>query len=305
MNQKKIFVIVVTYHGQEWYDRCFSSLHRSTVPISIIVVVNGGDDGTREYIQKHFPDIIILDPGENLGFGKGNNLALQYAINHDCEYVFLLNQDTWLVDDNVIEELIRIHAAHPSYGILSPMHLRSDERELWMLLENGTNNCSTQLVSDLYCGSVQEIYETNYVNAAAWLLPKKTLETVGGFDPIFQHYEEDDDYLNRVHFHGLKIGICPSVRIVHDHRKELKNPFENASFYHRKQQLLVSLLDLNNTSSMFGHIRYLGRKLMVSFLGGKFTKAKDYTRDILFVLKNRRKIVEHKAISRTVGPSWL
>lgn len=301
----KVFVIIITYNGMEWYKRCFSSLRASTIPVSIIVVDNASSDGSAEYIRSEFPEILLIESKDNLGFGKGNNLALKYALDNGGDYVFLLNQDTWLVDSNVIEELIRIHKENPQFGILSPMHLRSDEKELWMLWENGNNDCSSRLVSDLYCNTMRDVYETNYVNAAAWLLPRKTIECVGGFDPLFQHYEEDDDYLNRTSFHGFKIGICPSVRIVHDHQKELKNPFNGFSRYHREQQLLVDLLNVNRPNSVNQYVRYLIRKCSSSLLSGNIKVFKQFYQDLSYVLNKKRCILQHKEINSRPGTSWL
>lgn len=305
MGQTKVFVIIITYNGMRWYEKCFTTLRASTIPVTTIVVDNNSSDGTADYIRKEFPEVVVIESSENLGFGKGNNLAFQYALKHDCDYVFLLNQDTWLVDDNVIEELVRIHQENPAFGILSPMHLRGNEQELGMLWEDGNNLCSKMLVSDLFCNTLKDVYETNYVNAAAWLLPRKTLETVGGFDPIYQHYEEDDDYLNRVQFHGLKVGVCPGVRIVHDHQKKGINPFKKDSRYHREQRLLVKLLDLNTPLSIRHHYRYLFRKIFIYLLGGKVRAAKAYWQDFLFIRNNKKRILSHRETNANPGSHWI
>lgn len=213
----KIFVIVVTYKGKKWYDRCFTSLRNSSIPVQTIVVDNASDDGTVEYIKDNYPEIHVIESKENLGFGKGNNLALRYAYEHGCDYVFLLNQDAWLDDAVVLNKLVLLSQKYPEYGIISPMHVTPDKQSLNMMLEYGNTVYSKRILSDLYCGTVKEIYQTNYVNAAAWLLPRKTLSELGGFDPLIFHYGEDDDYLNRARYHGIKVGISLDSRIVHDH----------------------------------------------------------------------------------------
>ena len=305
MGQTKVFVIIITYNGMRWYEKCFTTLRASTIPVTTIVVDNNSSDGTADYIRKEFPEVVVIESSETLGFGKGNNLAFQYALKHDCDYVFLLNQDTWLVDDNVIEELVRIHQENPAFGILSPMHLRGNEQELGMLWEDGNNLCSKMLVSDLFCNTLKDVYETNYVNAAAWLLPRKTLETVGGFDPIYQHYEEDDDYLNRVQFHGLKVGVCPGVRIVHDHQKKGINPFKKDSRYHREQRLLVKLLDLNTPLSIRHHYRYLFRNIFIYLLGGKVRSSNAYWKYFLFIRNNKKRILSHRETNANPGSHWI
>ena len=82
MNDTKLFVIVVTYKGHQWYDRCFTSLRESELPIQTIVIDNASNDGTVEYIREHFPEIHLIESKENLGFGRANNIGMRYALDH-------------------------------------------------------------------------------------------------------------------------------------------------------------------------------------------------------------------------------
>ena len=299
----KVFVIIVTYKGQIWYEKLFSSLRLSTIPVNVIVVNNGGDDGTKEYIEERFPEVIILDPKENLGFGKGNNLGFRYALEHDSDYVFLLNQDAWIEPDT-IAKLVSIHKNHSEFGLLSPMHLNADGTGLVMKCFCQQPN-NEKLITDLYLDQLTDIYETTYINAAAWLLPRKTLETVGGFDPIYKHYEEDDDYLNRVRFHHLKIGVCPSARIVHDHRGPSNNPFNTKTRYHHEQELLVKLTDLNSSMSLRENLCYYIRKIIKSLLTWDLASFRYYRDDFLFIIKQRKVICKSRENNSRIGPTWL
>ena len=138
------------------------------------------------------------------------------ALENKADYIFLLNQDAW-VEPNTIEKLIKVSQLKPEFGILSPLHMNGNGSTLdlnfsYYISPGGCPN----LISDIITKNINAIYETRFVNAAAWLLTNKCVTKVGGFDPIFSHYGEDDDYLNRTLFHGLKIGIVPHARIYHD-----------------------------------------------------------------------------------------
>jgi len=304
-NQPKIFVIVVTYKGKQWYDKCFSSLRESTLPVQTIVVDNTPGEEDANYIREHYPETLILKPEQNLGFGKGNNIAMKYAREHDADYVFLLNQDTWMIDNEMFAELVRISESHPEYGIISPMHVQADGRTIGMLLEDGNNKCSIAMLSDLYKGELKDIYETNYVNAAGWLLPRNTLETVGGFDPIYQHYEEDDDYLNRVTYHGLKVGVCPHTKMVHNHH-ESELPFSDERWlYHHQQQIIVKLTNPNTKNPIRKEIRYYLRKSFNSITLGDFKGFTNWYRDLSFVIRMRSSILNSRNQNRQIKSSWL
>lgn len=302
LDGNKVFVIIVTYKGHQWYDRCFSSLRNSSLPVQTVVVDNASNDGTIEKIISDYPEIILLQSDTNLGFGQANNVGLKYALSQGCDYVFLLNQDTW-IEPNTIQDLVCLHKKHPKYGILSPMHIKADGKSLYIQIEDGKTDHGNQLLSDCYFQCLKEVYPFQYVNAAAWLLPRSTLEMVGGFDPIFIHYGEDDDYLNRLRYHGLSLGLCPLVRIVHDHQC-VPNPLSSGRMRYY-QSLMGTFVDPNKPASAKKYIRYLWRKVMSDLLKGKFQNAKMHRLDAKFIHSKIQAIDLSRSINCLKQPSWL
>jgi len=226
MKDYSVFAIVVAYNGMRWYDRCMGSLCQSEMQVQTIVVDNASKDGSAEYIATNYPSIHLIESKENLGFGKANNLAMRYALDQGCDYVFLLNQDAW-IEPNTIERLIDIHHRNPEYGLLGPVQVNANKTkvidDVIQFLIN-PDNVNKKLFSDFLLGTIEEVYPVAEINAAAWLLPRKTLETVGGFDPIFLHYGEDWNYLSRVLYHGMKVGLTPQLRVVHDCKEHIERP---------------------------------------------------------------------------------
>lgn len=299
---KKVFVIIVTYKGKRWYDKCFESLRKSTIPVEIVVVDNTPGDEDAEYIRTNHPDVHLIKTEENLGFGRANNLGMRYALDNGCDYVFLLNQDTWIEED-AIDKLVKIAENHPEYGIVSPMHCNTTFTGLHMQIGIGKTYRNEKLLSDIYFNTLKDIYETNYVNAAAWLLPRKTLETIGGFCPMIFHYGEDDDYINRVLYHKKKIGVCPSSRIVHD--TEFRLDDSKRLFDLSQRNDIDVLLDINNPRSLRSQRRYFFRKFIVSWLRGN-KRAYDYYKHRYHLLKGNQKALEEcRMAHRIKQPNWL
>ena len=238
-----IYSIVVTYNGIKWLDKCFSSLIDSTIPTKILAIDNKSTDGTPAMLRSKYPSVDVIETGQNLGFGKANNIGLAKALSENAEYVFLLNQDAW-VEANTIEKLVS--AQNSPYAIVSPVHLNGrgdclDFAFAGYLL----NSLTLDLISDICLNRLKPIYEVPYVNAAAWLLNTKCVDLVGGFDPGFFMYGEDDNYLLRVKYYGLKIGICPSAKIYHD--RQICDYEKWAGLYTKKKEILVYLKDLNES----------------------------------------------------------
>ena len=209
----KLLTIIVTYNGMQWLERCLASVRNSETHSDIFIVDNGSTDGSIEYIKNNYPEAILIESKENLGFGRANNLGFKYAVKNGYENVYLLNQDAW-IEPGLLGRMVDVARLNPEYGILSPLQVN---REQTKLDKNFSSWIPAALSSDLLCGcSLKDVYETKFTMAAHWLIPVSKLHIVGGFSPAFRHYGEDNNLIDRMHFKGFKNGIVPSVKGVHD-----------------------------------------------------------------------------------------
>ena len=78
------------------------------------------------------------------------------------------------------------------------------------------NTKNVEMVTDLAFGKPKNYYKVVSVPAASWMLSKKIIETIGGFDPLFFHYGEDSNYCQRLKYHNETIAIVPNAYIYHD-----------------------------------------------------------------------------------------
>ena len=192
----KVLVVIVSYNFERWIDRCLGSLHQSEHPVDIVVIDNASQDHTVQRIKKDYPHIKLIESKSNLGFGKANNIGMQMALKEGYEAVFLMNQDAWIAKD-AIGILVQLCQEQPSYGILSPVHLTGNGDKpdpgfgIYAQME-----CLAQLPNG------KNLLPLPFVNAAFWMIPVSVLKKVGGFCPLFYHYGEDKDYVNRLHYHG-------------------------------------------------------------------------------------------------------
>ena len=208
----KIAVIIVSYNFERWMERCLGSLRRSSLQAEVIVVDNASQDRTVSLLRSRYPEVHLIESHTNLGFGRANNLGIARAMQQGCRAVFLLNQDAW-VGERTLETLLQLSDRYPQYGILSPVHLtgRGDRLETGFAAYTGLDREAIPQVD-----GEATLHPVSFVNAAFWLIPLAVLKQVGGFCPLFYHYGEDVDYINRVRFHGYAVGYSPAVSGCHD-----------------------------------------------------------------------------------------
>ena len=210
----KIFVIIVTYNGLKWIDKCVGYLRTSSFPVKPIVIDNNSSDDTVKYLKKNYPETILIANNENIGFGRANNIGMKKALELSCDYVFLLNQDAW-INENTIEHLISFSTNNPDYGIISPIHLNKHGTAIDQKFGSEFVKQNFDFFNDLLLNTPKEVYDLNFVNADVWLMPKKTLLEIGGFNEFYFMYGYDGDYCSRVLWHEKKIGVVSNAFAYH------------------------------------------------------------------------------------------
>jgi GT2 family glycosyltransferase len=298
----KILTIIVSYNGEHFIKGCISHLNNSSVLSDILIIDNFSTDNTIKIIEKLIednPNLMSYKNQSNIGFGQACNLGLKYALDKEYDYVLLLNQDVY-VDKNTISLLLDCMKANHNYGVISPMHLDGTKINLdkrfaqyyqRTILKNQTENMS--------------LLNTEFVNAAIWLLSKNCIETVGGFNPCYFHYGEDDNYLERVKYHNLKIGILTTAFAVHD-REENDNYFKNRELEGFKKYLTSIFSNPNVKNS----ISFLFIKVSIKLTLSIFTLNRLKINTNLCFLKSFFKldyeeIHKNRKISMQKGPSFL
>lgn len=220
----RILTVVVTYNGMKWVDRCLGSLMISKTATDVIVIDNGSSDGTVEYITENYSEVKLVTTGENLGFGRANNIGLRHAMDKGYEYVYLLNQDAWIYPDT-FGTLLRAMEDDRSLGILSPMQMAACEDRPDPRFEK---RCPRRAFRDLNSRwRSGKVYDVKFVMAAHWMISRECLQNVGGFSPAFTHYGEDDNYIHRAIYKGFRIGIHSGARAIHD--REMRPMSKEAS----------------------------------------------------------------------------
>jgi GT2 family glycosyltransferase len=251
---------MVTYNGMRWLPETMLQIPPA---VKVVVVDNASGDETVTFLTKNFPAVTVLPQAENLGFGRANNIGIAHAMQSGARWFFLLNQDAYLEPGclGILQETAR---RHPEYGVLSPLHF-SGEGSLLDRFFSGyiAPDRNLAMTSDAFRGRLGDVYEFPFVNAAAWLLSADA-RRIGGFDPIFFHYGEDDNFCQRIRYHGLKVGVVPAAKVRHDRRQEdCARPGVSSKDYPRftERLLKIRFADINRPFLVANYFLYIPRRI--------------------------------------------
>lgn len=232
-----LYVLIVTYNGSKWLKKCLSSLFMSDISFHCLVVDNASTDRTKEIIKK-YPEIELIESNINYGFGKANNIGIRHALSKGAEAIFLLNQDAYVFPDTLRHLVNNLK----NDNLISPLHFAGNCKDLDYGFLKYAQKYVPKLLTDLEKNYCSKTYETYFVNAAAWMLSKELIEQVGVFEPLFDHYGEDENYAQRVHFHKCRIQIIPASKVIHDRIQNTRGRL--VDFRYLKTYFLVSALNI-------------------------------------------------------------
>ena len=308
----KIITLIVTYNAlrNNWLSNCIDSLNKSSLKTEILIVDNASTDETVRFIKENYPEIDLIESKENLGFGKGNNLGISKALKDGADYIFLLNQDT-IVQENTIARLVEVAQKNHDFAILSPIHLYYTGNELeFHFAEFMKIKETPHFYRDHILNTVKEVYETKFVNAAAWMMPRKTFMEIGGFDPIFRHYAEDDNYCHRVLYHQYKIGVVSGAYIFHDsNQKILPENYEYSEQYYldyvRHLQRRGADINSDFTNFLKNEEKPLYFNIFYNLLLLRFKGVNANLKKRSLLKKNYKDICESREINKNKGKHYL
>lgn len=297
---KKVAIIIVTWNGMKWIEKCLNRIEASVYPASVFLVDNNSTDGTPDFLEKNFPKVHLVRSDKNLGFGKANNMAIQQAYSEGFDYFFLLNQDAYIHDDT-ITHLLNV-AENNEAAIISPIHLNGDGTQVDPYFRTFVLGQCDKYLDQSMVGGDRTVFESEFIPAAAWFLPRKTIDDIGGFDSLFYHYGEDDNYCQRCNYHHRGIIFTTEALVNHDRMATVGNQtmYNHKLFY---RHLLQDAADITKGKGFI--VQKLGRQfydeigLWVMYLViGRWKMLHNFVGDYLKLIWNLPKISRSRKINK-------
>ena len=212
----KVSVVIPNWNGLDSLGNCLDSLRAQSLEHRIIVVENGSNDGSLEFLQRDYPQVELIVHKRNKGFAGGVNAGIRKCIADGDEFVALFNNDA-VADEHWLEELVKDLKVNDDAGIVTCKLMTIDKKHL-----DSTGDLYTtwglpfprgrgEPVSDKYDDRVQVFA----ASGGASLYRVSMLKQIGLFDEDFFAYYEDVDISFRAQLAGWKVRYVPESVAYH------------------------------------------------------------------------------------------
>ncbi len=206
-------VIIPNYNGKQFLEGCLESLGEQNCRFEVIVVDNGSNDGSIEFVNEYYPNFTLIENRDNLGFSAAVNQGINIATTN---YILILNNDVVLGHHCVWKLLNCMMNDDCIFAVASKMIQYYDRSKMDDAGDEYTILGWTKKVGD---GKSSKLYTTERevfsACAGAALYRRTIFDEIGCFDENFFAYMEDVDISYRARIYGYKCIYCPDAVVYH------------------------------------------------------------------------------------------
>jgi len=198
--EKNITFVIVCFRSDHIIDQCLKSINPD---IKVVIVENSNNSFIKDRLEKKFSNVRVLISGDNIGYGRGNNLGLSEV---KTKYAFILNPDAYL-EKYTLKELYEVKKfLNEDFSILSPKIFNNK-------------------ILDVTESKKKDFTKVNFVKGFAMLLNLEKINVKKIFDENFFLFLEEIDLCKRINDSGGKIYIVPKSIIYHNGKESSGNEF--------------------------------------------------------------------------------
>lgn len=214
----KTCIITLNYNNSADTIQFINSLQSTNAIPQIIIVDNGSTETNFSNFKINHDNIVTIYLETNLGYGRGNNVGINWALtNTDCEYILLLNNDV-CVQPGCVELLENYMDQHATIAVCAPRIMFAHNQDMiwygggdinWRHGGGVSWNIYKKFDGDVTPRAV------TFISGCAMMFRRDLLIHLGGFDPRFFMYCEDIELCARIISNGYKMVYVPAAVVTH------------------------------------------------------------------------------------------
>ena len=251
-----VYIIVINYINYQDTIECIESLKKLNYSnFQIIIIDNASPNNSADVLkEKYKKNHIILQCKKNLKYSGGNNYAVDYIFKKlkKPDYILILNNDTKIIDKQMLTILVKYAEAIKDLGVISPKIIKPNGKEDGPYTKPTIFNCIfnevffpfawfTRLMSKFfrrlfkldYLNHGESVYPVYRVSGSCMLVKFTPFMKVGKFDYNGNLYGEETILAEKFKSIGYKNYYCSYTQILHSHSQSISLIYTEKEKYYR------------------------------------------------------------------------
>ena len=240
----KTAILIPVYNKLSYTSNCLKSLHLNIHDAGLsrffetIVIDDGSQDGTSEFIKSEFPTVHVLKGDGNLWWSGGINMGALYARDHlKADFLLLWNNDIG-TPENYFQLIAERAGNLKKDEIVGSKIYMKDGLTVWSMggiFKPGTGTIWMTGYGKRDTPEYKKPQLAQWIPGMGTLFPISIIDRIGLWDQEnYPQYHGDLEYTYRAYLAGYSLIIDPELHIIND--------TENSSLGHEgKFKKLINL----------------------------------------------------------------
>ncbi|WP_435100226.1 glycosyltransferase family 2 protein [Halorubrum sp. N11] len=210
----KVGIVILNWNGYSDTSHCLDSI--SAIKYSnyqTYVVDNNSTDGSLNRLEKEYGQTVFIRKKENTGFADGCNVGIKEAIQNQCDYVLLLNNDMTVKKD-FLSRLVETAESNQDVAAVGGTIYYPDKEKIWY--SGGEIHPRTAKIERKTEIPSMTEYPTEWIISALMLLNVDYLQSHGYLNDDYFFGSEDQEFCYLAQKRGWKLLVNPESEVVHD-----------------------------------------------------------------------------------------
>lgn len=269
---KTICIVIVNYNGEKFQNDCLKTIFDSPFSdFEVVIIDSGSTDNSIEMVRNSFPQVHIIECGENVGVAVGNNIGINFSIENGAMYTLLLNNDTELSPD-LLECLLK----EANNNVVVPkIYFYDQPNRIWF--GGGKLNWEKAIGEHIYYQNENDYDKSKFINYAptcCMLIPNNYFKNVGKMDESLFMYYDDTDFCARLFENNISIKYIAESSLWHKVSSSSGGSMSKVSVYYNARNQLYFISKYKNNIK-FGDKMLIIAKKLAKGIWGQITNKND------------------------------
>lgn len=247
MNQPTVDIVIPSYNARHLLEKNLPKVFKHSPEINkIIVVDDGGNDDTKKFLSKKYPDKVkLVRNAENLGFSKGVNRGVAAS---QADYLVLLNNDVYPTS-RYLKSALKYFEDQDVFAVTFNEKHSSPPKVSW---KKGK-------LHFVQAKSKKKPRYSAWASGGSAIFRRSIWDKLGGLNEIYSPgYWEDIDLGWRAWKSGYKIIFDPQAKVIHHHESTFKKLDQKwLSMIKQRNELLFTWLNFTDFNLVISQIFFI------------------------------------------------
>jgi len=281
MSQPKVAIVTLNWNGKDHLNYFLPTVrYQSYENFETIFVDNGSTDESLAFVSENYPEIKILELGENKGYAIGMNCGIKKALELDAEYILITNNDVKL-DSNIIEEGIKLAIKDKKIGYISGKIYNLNDPKIFQYaggrISKGPKKGQNRGKGEKDVGQYEMIEDFEFMDDVCVLASSEMIRKIGAYNEDFFFDFEETEWNIRIRNGNFRIVYNPRMKVWHRlHGSTGGNRFQPIpEYYHWRGKIIFNYITKQGFNLMFSVLKIFFKELPLHY-GNLIIKNKTY-----------------------------